>query len=434
VTLGVGLLVGGSPARANLDAGLLKLVSGKADCQGKRFAAGVKKILEAAVEIQQAAPNHAATKQWLPEVQGCLRAWMQDAGKRCDQEGKVDAYEELLEIQKQIKYLNVPQVKKALPARQTACVKSIVKLAVKECETSAGQKALAQLERIKDRLTKLGVEAALLTGLDTGQSTCAQKWIVEAESRCRSAATVDVLKEIGGAVPRVMAAHRPRALLAYEACVRSLGQLGYATCQARRFVEGRTLLKEAISRFGFFALKDRKLLAQMQKDWLPRCGAFVLQGQVSATATVAGTAFQIEAKVQLEVGRTGSGNTLVGEMRTTYLAVKGVRQGCRVLITPTDGRYSLTGSENLAARTASVMPDAGMPQTEAYEDVQLMCGEATPKLSKTKLLHAIMKRAGLFAIQAKAVHSARMPYAWRGTLETGEKATLSGALTYLPME
>ena len=103
ITLGLGLLAGGTEARASLNEGLLNLVGGKADCQSKRYASGVKKLLDSAVQIQQADPNHAGTRQWLPEVQTCLKAWMLDAGKRCDQDGKVDAYQELTEIQKQIK-------------------------------------------------------------------------------------------------------------------------------------------------------------------------------------------------------------------------------------------------------------------------------------------------------------------------------------------
>jgi hypothetical protein len=428
------LVAGSAPAQANLNEGLLNLVSGKADCQGKRFAAGVKRLLEAAVQLQEADPKHPGNRQWLPEVQSCLKGWMTDAGKRCETEGKVGALEELLAIQKQIQYLNVPQVKTALPARQTACVKAIAKLSVMECDTSPGQKALAVLEAVKTQLTRLGVDPKTLPILDTGLSGCAQKWILDAESRCQSAATVGRLQEISGAVPRVLPAQRPRAQQAYETCAKAIGQLGYATCQSRRFLEGRTLLKEAISRYDFFGVKDRRYLEQMRSQWLPRCGAYVLRGHVSGQVTVGGTAFKLDARLQLEVGRTGQGNTLVGEMRTTYLAVSGAQKGCRVLITPTDGRYSLTGSENPAARSAAVMPDPAMPQTEAFEEIQIMCGEAPPRLARAKYLHGLLRQAGLFAIKTSTAKQAKTSYAWRGALDGGAQATVSAALTCVPLE
>jgi hypothetical protein len=424
-----GLLLLPSRARADLNEGLLTLTGGQSDCQAKRYASGVKKILDAAVTIQQADPKHAANQRWLPAVQACFGSWLQDAASRCQKEGAVSALEELRQIEQQVKYVAAPVVKKALPGKVAACIGQIAKLGVKECETSPGPKALERLDQLKEQIGKLGADGKALAPMEAGQRSCALKWAVEAESRCQTTASVEALQEIGTAVPRVGTVQKARAQQAYESCAKALGQRGYATCQNRRYGEGRALLKNAIERWSFFGKGDQRFLAKMKQEWLPLCGSYFLGGYFNGTVVEGATSFTLSAKVSLEVGRTGKTNTLVGELRSAYSAVGGTRKGCRVLITPTDGRYSLTGSENPASKQLTIMIEANMPQSESYEDVQVTCGEEAPKLAKARYLHQLLKAAGVLSVGLSTTAGAQRSYQWRGVMDGGAKGQIAGTLT-----
>ncbi|MFH2008425.1 MAG: hypothetical protein ABI333_17700 [bacterium] len=417
-----------SAAKASLNEGLLKLVSGRADCRNKRFADGVRKLLESALIIQRASPQHPANRQWLPAVRTCLRSWVNHTAQQCKKQGRIGSLERMLRIQKKVKYLAAPMVKRMIKQRFAPCAREIVRLRTKECLENPQREALNRLDKIKEQLAAVGVDKRTLGHLSKGRSKCAFQWIKESESRCKTNATVGALKEIGAGVGDVGPAKRAAARMAYEGCAKALGTRGWQICQSRRYVQGRRLLKEAATRYGFFRATDKKFLRTMRSTWLPRCGTFHVTGYFSMRVGAGAVSFKLAAKVNVEVTRTGRGNTLQGEMRVIYSAVTGVRKGCRVLITPRDGRYSLTGSENPTTRSVTIMLERGMPQTPALEELQVTCGDETPDLSKVQYVHQLLKRAGVFSIGMSSVAGAQKGYNLRAGLGAA-KGSIAGTLT-----
>jgi hypothetical protein len=116
-------LVWPSPARASLNQGLLMFAAGRLDCRNKRFAAGVKKLLDSALIIQRANPRHPANRQWLPAVRRCLRSWVSHTAKQCRSQGRQSSLKLLLAIQKRVKYLAAPLVKRMVRARFKPCAR-----------------------------------------------------------------------------------------------------------------------------------------------------------------------------------------------------------------------------------------------------------------------------------------------------------------------
>ena len=208
-----------------------------------------------------------------------------------------------------------------------------------------------------------------------------------------------------------------------------MGTRAFSVCQSRRYQQGRALLLETIQRYGFFPHRDRAFHQKMQREWLPQCGSYVASGYFKASVRQGSVAFSVEARLTLEVGRSGKGDELLGELRATYSAVSGKQQGCRVLITPTDGRYSLVGTENRSAGTLTVALEKGMPQTEAFEDIQVTCGERAPELSKGHFLHHLISRAGLLSLVLSTRPGGPRTFETVGDLPNRAKGSLSGTLT-----
>lgn len=421
-------LAGAAPARASVNEGILLLAGGKADCRAKRFPSGVKKLLDSALVLQRADASHPANRQWLPQVRLCLQAWVRSTAAECRREGSAGSLETFARIERQVKYLATPVVKRLLSAEKPRCAAQIVKLQSKACLGEASRAGLDKLDALAERLRGFGVDARTVGRLTEGKAKCALQWVKDADSRCQTTPTIASMKEIGDAVGRVGGAGRTSARVAYERCAKAVAARAWSVCQARRYQEGRTLLLEAINRYGFYKARDRAFLAKMQREWLPRCGSYAAKGYFKASLRRGAVDFSLAAWVTFEVGRTGQGNTLKGELRAAYSAVSGQQRGCRVTITPTDGRYSLTGSENTAAGSIQVLLEKGMPQTKAYEDIQVTCGEQTPDLSKGHLLHQLLARAGLFSLSLPTGEGAKKPFRWSGALPDGAKGSIAGTL------
>jgi hypothetical protein len=424
---GLLLVAAARPARASLNEGLLKLRAGKRDCRNKRFASGVKQILDSAVIIQRADPKHRANRQWLPAIRVCLRSWVAHVGRRCRRQGEVSTLRSLQTIQKKVKYLAVPRVKRLIKRQRPRCAAHIVRHQVKACLQAPHRGQLTRLKALRSRLRGFGVGKRPLSRLDRGVTRCARRWVKDIASRCRTNATVDNLKELGAGLEQIPEGSRARARAAYENCAQNLGKRAWSICQSRRYRQGRRLLKEAIDRYGFYQPKNRRFLAKMKRRWLPRCGTWYAKGYFKGRVRRGGTSFKLSAKVGIELTRTGKGNQLQGEMRIHFDAVNGHRSGCRVLITPRDGRYSLHGSER-PGKTLKLVLEKGMPQTPALEEVQVTCGDKTPDLSKTRLMHRLVRRAGLFSLSLKARPGARKTFRWRGSLGGGAKGSVAGTL------
>ena len=421
-------LIGSTPAWASLNDGLLQLASGQADCRRQQYAQGVDKMLKAAVTIQQANPSHPANRRWLPQVRHCLRSWVLHTVSQCRRSGKATALSELLRIKKRIKYLSAPGVKRLITARFRPCAAQIVRLQSKECLENPGRAGLARLASLLAQLTALGVDKRTLGRLAVGRGKCAFQWVKESESRCKTNATVAILKEIGAGIVKMKGPQQAAARKAYEACAKALGTRGWQICQSRRFVQGRSLLAEAVTRYSFFRARDRRFLKTMRTRWLPRCGTYLLKGYFTARVRQGKVSYKLAAKVRVEVSRTGRGNTVIGELRAIYSAVNGVRRGCRVLITPRDGRYSLTGSHNPTAKQMTIMREKGMVPTEAMEGIQVTCGEQAPDLFKTRFVHALLEKSGIFSIAASTRPGTTKRFAYQGAVESG-KGSIAGTLT-----
>lgn len=425
----VGLtLVWPSVARASLNQGLLKLAAGRQDCRNKRFAAGVKKLLDSALIIQRANPRHPANRRWLPAARRCLRAWVSHTAKQCRTQGRTSSLKLLLAIQKRVKYLSAPVVKRMIRAKFKPCARSIVKLRAAECLQTPNRAALTLLDTVKATLVSLRVDGKILGGLAKRRSKCAFRWIMESESRCKTNATVAALKRIGEGVGQVTGKYRVKARAAYEACAKSLGTRGWQICQTRRYVQGRKYLQAAIVRYGFFRARDKAFLRKMKKLWLPRCGTYLVSGYFTMRVRVGQVAYKLSARVRFEVSRTGRSNTLVGAMVVAYSGVNGMRSGCRVLITPTDGRYSITGSENVGARKVTIMLGRGSHHRKAREEMQVTCGDQTPRQTQTRYVHSLLKRAGVFSVGLSTRSGSRKSYRWKGRLGRSTTGSLVGTL------
>ncbi len=424
---GLLLLPAASPARASLNEGLLKLRAGKRDCRNQRFASGVQQILDSAVIIQRADPKHRANRQWLPAVRRCLRAWVKHEGRQCRRRGEVSSLAALESIGKKVKYLAVPRVKRLIKSQRPRCARHIVKHQVEACLQGPGRASLKRLKSLRSQLAGHGVGKRPLAQLSKGITRCAKRWVMDVDSRCRTNATVENLKELGAGVERIPEGQRAKARAAYESCAQQLGKRAWSICQSRRYRQGRALLQEAINRYGFYGTRNPRFLAKMKKRWLPRCGTWFAKGYFRGRARRGKTSFKLSAKVQIELTRTGKGNRLAGELRVHFDAVNGQRAGCRVLITPRDGRYSLQGSER-PGRTLQLLLQKGMPQTPAQEEIQVTCGDGTPALSKTRLMHGLLRRAGLFSLSLPAKDGGRKSFRWQGGLGGGAKGSVAGSL------
>ncbi len=418
-----------TPARATVNQGLLELENGKAACRAKRFEAGLKQILKSAMTLQRANPRHPANRRWLPQARICLRAWVHHVSLQCRRQGQVALLRTLHRIEKKVKYLAVPVVKRLVRRSMPRCAAQIVKLRVKACVADSGRAAIARLETLRKNLAHLGVKGRTLGRLNKGVVKCALRWVQDADSRCRTDASVRNLKEIGAGIGLIPTASRARARAAYEACAKAIGRRAWSICQARRYRQGRALLKEAVNRYGFYAARDRKFLARMKRSWLPRCGSWYATGYFTARVKRGRLRLKIAARVGIEVARDRRGNRLLGEMRVRYSEVNGVRRGCRVLITPTDGRYSLQGSINSGARSMGLLLEKGMPQTHGTEEIQVTCGAGTPDINKSHLLHRLLARAGLLSLSLPARDGARKAFRWRGALPRGAQGSIAGTLT-----
>lgn len=417
-----------STAKASLNQGLLKLAAGRLDCRNKRFAAGVKKLLDSALIIQRANPRHPANRRWLPAARRCLRGWVNHTAKQCRKQGHTRSLKRMLAIQKRVKYLNAPVVKRLVRQRFKPCARAIVKLRAAECLATPNPVAIAQLDGLKTRLTALGVGGKILGRLAKGRTKCAFQWIKESESRCQTNATVQALKQIGEGVGQVTGGYRVKARAAYEGCAKSLGTRGWLVCQTRSYVKGRKDLKAAIVRYNFFGAQNKKFLRKMKTKWLPRCGTYLVAGYFNMRVKVGPVAYKLSAKVRMEVSRTGRSNTIVGRMTAGYSGVNGMRAGCRVLITPTDGTYSLAGSENRGARKVTIMLQSGAVHRAAKEEMQVTCGDQTPRQSNTRYVHTLLKRAGVFSLGLSTRAGSGARYRWKGSLGRGAKGSLTGSL------
>ncbi len=418
-----------SVAQASLNQGLLKLASGRRDCRNKRFAAGLKKLLDSALIIQRANPKHAANRQWLPAARRCLRSWVSHTAKQCRKQGNASSLRLLLTIRKRVKYLAAPTVKRMIKSRLKPCARSVVKLRVKECLATPNRAALTQLDTLKTTLSGLKVSTKVLGRLAKGRNKCAFQWIKEAESRCSTNASVTALKEIGSGVGQVTGKFRTKARAAYEGCAKSLGTRGWQICQTRQYTKGRKLLKAAIVRYNFFRARNKGFLRKMKTQWLPRCGSYVVAGYFNMRLKVGRVAYKLSAKVQVEVTRTGRGNTLLGAMKVAYSGVNGMRSGCRVLITPTDGKYLVTGSENRTGRKVTIMLASGATHKVAKEEMQVTCGSRTPQQSNTRYVHTLLKRAGVFSVGLSTLSGSRSRYSWKGSLGRSTTGSLTGTMT-----
>jgi hypothetical protein len=272
------------------------------------------------------------------------------------------------------------------------------------------------------------VDKTILGRLAKGRAKCAFQWIKESESRCQTNATVAALKQIGAGVGQVTGKYRARARAAYEGCAKSLGSRGWQICQTRRYVQGRKYLKAAIVRYDFFRARDRAFLRKMKKRWLPRCGTYLVSGYFNMRVKAGRVAYKLSVRVRIEVSRTGRGNTLVGGLTASYSGVNGLRAGCRVLITPTDGRYSLTGSENPGARRVTIMLQGGTPHRDATEEMQVTCPNQTPVQSTTRYVHTLLKRAGIFSVGISSKSGSRKSYRWKGRIGRSATGSLTGSL------
>jgi hypothetical protein len=417
-----------SVARASLSDGLAKLAAGRRDCQQKRFAAGVKKLLDSALIIQTANPRHAANRQWLPAARRCLRAWVSHTSRQCAKQGRVASLKLLLAIRGRVKYLAAPGVKRLIAARLKPCARAIVKLRAKECVETPNQEAVARLDALKATLRGLGVDAQILGRLTRERSRCAFQWIKEAESRCQTNATVAALKGIGAGIVQVRGAQRVKARAAYETCAKALGTRGWQICKSHRYVKGRALLGAAIVRYGFYRARDKAFLRKMQRQWLPRCGTYLVKGYFHMRVKAGKVAYKLAARVRVEVTRTQRGNVLAGAMTVSYSGVNGLRAGCRVLITPTDGSYAVTGSENRAAGRLTVMLAGTVHQRAAKEEMQVTCGSDTPEQANTRYVHALLKAAGVFSIGLSTRSGAHRTYQWRGRLGRHATGSHTGSL------
>ncbi|MDY0005150.1 MAG: hypothetical protein RBU30_27875 [Polyangia bacterium] len=415
--------------RAKAKEGLLMMASGQEDCRAGRHAAGVKKLTDAAVLLQQADPGHAANRQWLPRVQVCLEAWVKHAQETCRREGTVEALQAFQTIETAMKYLAAPAAKRLAQVARPRCAQDIVNRQVKACLAEAGRSSVDGLVRLKERLAGLGVEKGLLGKLADGTEKCVGRWVKEADGRCVGASTVEFLKDIADAVTRSGPAGRPAAHAAYERCAKAMGTRAFSICQSRRYQQGRALLGETIGRYGFFPHKDRAFLKKMQREWWPLCGSYVATGYFKASVRRGAVQYSLEARLTLEVGRSGKGDELLGELRAAYSAVSGKQQGCRVLITPTDGRYSLSGTENRALGSMKMALDKSMPQTEAFEDIQVTCGERAPELSKGHFLHHLITKAGLLALALPTRQGESKRFEIVADLPERAKGSLAGTMT-----
>jgi len=415
-------------ARASLNQGLLKLAAGRQDCKNKRFAAGVKKLLDSALIIQRANPRHPANRQWLPAARRCLRSWVSHTAKQCKKLGHPRSLKLLKTIGKRVKYLAAPVVKRMIRARLKPCARSIVRLRATECLQTPNQAAIALLDRLKTTLGGLGVDGKILGRLAKGRAKCAFQWIQESESRCKTNATVAALKQIGQGVVQVTGAYRVKARAAYEGCAKSLGTRGWQLCRTRRYVKGRKYLNAAILRYGFFRARDKAFLRKMKRQWLPRCGTYLVSGYFNMRVKAGRVSYKLSARVAFEVSRTGKGNNIVGRLTVSHSGVNGTRAGCRVLITPTDGRYSVTGSENVGARKVTIMVQSGVTHRAAKEEMQVTCGDQTPQQAVTRYVHTLLKRAGVFSVALSTRSGARRGYRWKGRLGRGTTGSLTGSL------
>ncbi len=421
-------LVWPSVASASLSQGLLKLAAGRRDCRAKRFAKGLKELLGSALLIQSADRRHPANRLWLPAARRCLRSWVLHTANRCKGQGQVSSLRLLLQIRNRIKYLSAPVARRMIKARLKLCARSIVRLRVKECQATPNRAALSRMDRLTRALVGLKVSSRVLARLGKGRNRCAYLWIREAGSRCKVSPSVATLREIGSAVVQVKGRYRGKARAAYEACARSLGSLGWQSCQRMRFVEGRRLLLAAISRYDFFHAKDRRFLTKMKKRWLPRCGTYLLSGRVRMRVKAGRVSYKLLASLRVEVSRTGAGNNLAGALYVTYSGVSGVRAGCRVLITPTDGRYLLSGSESRAANKLYLMLKTGTVQKVAREEMQITCGNGTPVQTKTRYVHKLLKASGILSIRMFTGPRSAARFRYTGPLGAGISGSLVGTL------
>ncbi len=417
-----------SVARASLNQGLLKLAAGRRDCRHKRFSVGFKKLLDSALIIQSANPRHPANRQWLPAARRCLKGWVLHTAKQCRTVGSPTSLKVLLAIQKRVKYLAVPAVKRLIRARLKPCGRAIVKLRAAECLQTPNRLALGQLDNIKATLVSLRVDGKILGRLAKGRSKCAFRWIKESESRCKTNATVAALKQIGVGVGQVTGKNRVGARAAYEGCAKSLGARGWQLCQRRSYVKGRKYLQAAIVRYGFFGAREKAFLRKMKRKWLPRCGTYLVSGYFNLRVRAGRVAYKLSAKVRFEVSRTGRANVLTGAVTVAYSGVNGMRSGCRVLITPTDGRYMVTGSENLGARKVTVMVQGGQSHRVAKEEMQVTCGDQTPRQFHTRYVHTLLKRAGVLSVGLSTRSGSRKSYRWKGRMGRNVTGSLTGSL------
>ncbi len=416
-------------ARASLNQGLLKLAAGRQDCRSKRFAVGVKKLLDSALMIQRANPRHPGNRQWLPAVRRCLKGWVNHTAKQCRRQGRAGSLKVLLAIAKRVKYLAAPAVKRMIRARLKPCARSIVKLRTAECVQTPNRLALTQMDNLKTTLGGLGVDGKVLGRLAKGRAKCAYRWIIESESRCKTNATVAALKQIGAGVGQVTGKFRVKARAAYEGCAKSLGSRGWQICQTRSYLKGRKFLKAAIVRYGFYKARDKAFLKKMKSRWLPRCGTYLVSGYFNLRVQAGSVAYKLSVKLRFEVSRTGRSNVMTGALSAAYSGVNGMRSGCRVLITPTDGRYLLTGSENRTAGKVTIMLQGGRVHREAKEEMQVTCGEQTPRQSHTRYAHTLLKRAGVLSVGLSTRSGSRKHYRWKGRLGRSTTGSLTGSVT-----
>lgn len=428
----IATLGGAAPtAHATEPQALLQMAAGRAACRGGRYAKGIQALLDGAVALQRANPSHPANRRWLPQVRRCLKTWIRKTGAQCRRTGDAAALDTLSRIQKTMRYLAVPGAKRLLKGVRTRCLADIVRVRARQCMQAPARPALVALGALGQTLKHHGATRPLLRRLSAGRDRCAKRWILDLESRCKTAPQVTTLREMGRGVTILSGATRRTARTAYVHCAQALARTGWALCQARRYLKGRAILKEAVGRYGFFGVQDPGFIHTAKTRWLPRCGTWRISGYFVARARVQGVRLQVAARLAYVLARGGRGaRSVQGALRVRYSALRGVRPGCRVLLAPQDGRYPMQGQESASAsgRQLRLRRDGGLPAIPATEELQVTCGAATPQITKLRLVSGLITAAGLLAPTLKAQPGSRRAVRYRGTLPGGLKASLAGTL------
>jgi len=416
-------------AKANEQQALLQMAAGRSACKTGRHAEGVRELLDGAVALQRANPAHPANHRWLPQVRRCLRAWIHAVDRQCRRQGKATALDALGRIQKTMRYLSAPIAKRLIKGARRRCLGSVVRVQARQCMEAPSRAGLLALGALAQTLRKHGATSRLLGRLSRGRDRCARRWVQDMESRCSTSPQVSTLRQMGQGVTILPGKTRRVARTAYVHCAQALARTAWALCRARQYLKGYARLKEAIDRYGFFGVEDRAFLRTARTKWLPRCGTWRISGYFVARATARKVRLRVEARLAYVLARTGRARgSLAGELRVQYSALRGRRRGCRVLLTPQDGRYPLRGRETgpASSRRIQLQREPALPAIPAVEELQVACGAAAADITKLRLMDKLVKAAGLLAPALKARPGSRRTIRYRGALPGGMKASLAG--------